>query len=253
MTTGASPSPSIRQRGGTFLGLILGVLLGLAGALAVAVYVTKVPVPFVDRVISRPSNDNAAEAERNKNWNPNAILGGQPAKSPEGAAAQSSAPAASDAPAAAAPASPEPLVPRAEPKPAEAKAAAAKPAKEAAVDAEGKVYTSDPLADLAASKAKGKVVSTTPRADEPAASSTPAEPFTFFVQVGAFRTSEDAQAQRAKLMLMGLDAKISEREQNGRTVYRVRLGPYDRLTDAEKMKDDLAPSGLETALVRVQR
>ena len=41
-----------KQAGGTALGLVLGILIGLAGALAVAVYVTKVPVPFVDRGVS---------------------------------------------------------------------------------------------------------------------------------------------------------------------------------------------------------
>jgi cell division protein FtsN len=130
--------------------------------------------------------------------------------------------------------------------------AAAKPPAEAAVDPKGKVYSSDPLGDLAQTKAGGKSVSTAKAPSESAATSS-AEPFSFFVQVGAFRTPEDAQAQRAKLAMMGLDAKVSEREQSGRTVYRVRLGPYDRLSDAEKMKEDLQPSGLETALVRVQR
>lgn len=240
-----------RQFGGTFLGFILGALVGLAGALAVAVYVTKVPVPFVDRVISRKASEDAAEAERNKNWNPNAMLGGNqtkpqdapPAPKPDEAAAPADADAAKSKKQVAD-----------DVKAAAVKAeAAAKPAAEASVDAKGKVYSSDPLGDLALAKAGGKTVST---AISPSGSTDPvatAEPFTFFVQVGAFRTPEDAQAQRAKLALMGLDAKVSEREQSGRTVYRVRLGPYERLSDAEKMKEDLQPSGLETALVRVQR
>jgi cell division protein FtsN len=75
----------------------------------------------------------------------------------------------------------------------------------------------------------------------------------YFVQAGAYRTPEDAQAQRAKLLLMGLDASTTEREQSGRTVYRVRMGPYERQADAEKMKDNLAANGVEAALVRVQR
>ena len=37
------------QRGGTILGLILGLLIGVGAALAVAVYVTNVPVPFVNK------------------------------------------------------------------------------------------------------------------------------------------------------------------------------------------------------------
>ena len=38
-----------KQLGGTILGFILGVIVGLGAALAVAVYVTKVPVPFLNK------------------------------------------------------------------------------------------------------------------------------------------------------------------------------------------------------------
>lgn len=238
------------QRGGTFLGFTLGVLCGLAGALAVAVYVTKVPVPFVDRVISRTASEDIAEAERNKNWNPNAAIAGKQANKPADAQPAPAKEVPTPPPDADAEAAKAKKQAAEDIKAAAAKAEAA--AKESTVDAQGKVYSSDPLGDLAKNKAAGKVVSTAPSTSKEASPPT-VEPFTYFVQVGAFRTPEDAQAQRAKLVLMGLDAQISEREQSGRTVYRVRLGPYARLTDAEKMKEELAPSGLETALVRVQR
>jgi cell division protein FtsN len=238
------------QHGGTVVGFIFGVLVGLAGALAVAVYVTKVPVPFVDRVISRKASEDAAEAERNKNWNPNAALGGKPAqvvKPPEGDAPVAGAPPADDK------AAPKAKVSEA-PKPESETPVAASDAKEAKAESpKGKTYSSDPLGDLVQSKTQGKTVATATADSKAAAPAATAEPFTYFVQVGAFRTPEDAQAQRAKLALMGLDAKVSEREQNGRTAYRVRLGPYEQLGDAERMKDNLAPSGLDTALVRVQR
>ena len=77
--------------------------------------------------------------------------------------------------------------------------------------------SADPLGDLAKAKA---------------GAAGGADPFAYFVQVGAFRTAEDAEAQRAKLALMGMDAKVTEREQSGRTVFRVRLGPYDKKEDA---------------------
>ena len=68
------------QRGGLILGLIIGLLVGLGLALAVALYVTKAPVPFVNKVPPRTADQDAAEAERNKNWDPNAGLAGkQPA------------------------------------------------------------------------------------------------------------------------------------------------------------------------------
>lgn len=96
-------------------------------------------------------------------------------------------------------------------------------------------------------------VSADPLGDLANARSGTAEPFTFFVQVGAFRTPEDAESQRAKLSLGGVQARVSEREQSGRTVYRVRVGPFDTKDEAEATKARLDASGLETALVRVAR
>jgi hypothetical protein len=105
--------------------------------------------------------------------------------------------------------------------------------------------SSDPLGDLAKAKSEGKT--------EVAASTPGAEPFSYFIQAGAFRTPEDAEQQRAKLSLMGFQAKVSDREQSGRTVYRVRLGPYDKKDEADKVKEKLDSNSVETALVRVQR
>ena len=79
------------------------------------------------------------------------------------------------------------------------------------------------------------------------------DPFLYFVQAGAFRTPEDAEAQRAKLSLMGIEAKVTEREQSGRQVYRVRVGPFTSKDDADRQKDKLDAGGFDTALVRVQR
>ena len=97
--------------------------------------------------------------------------------------------------------------------------------------------SADPLGDLAAART----------------ASPSADPFFYFVQAGAFRTPEDAEAQRAKLSLMGVDAKITEREQSGRQVFRVRVGPFDKKEDADRQKEKLESGGVETALVRVQR
>ena len=65
------------QRGGTLLGLIIGLLVGLGAALAVAVYVTKVPVPFMNKGNSRTPEQDAAETRKNKDWDPNAPLYGK--------------------------------------------------------------------------------------------------------------------------------------------------------------------------------
>ena len=75
----------------------------------------------------------------------------------------------------------------------------------------------------------------------------------YLIQAGAFRSTEDAEAQRAKLSLMGIEARVTEREQSGRQVFRVRLGPFDRKEDADRQKEKIEAGGFETALVRVQR
>ena len=220
-----------KQRGGTLLGVILGALLGLGAALAVAVYVTKVPVPFLNKSQPRGAESDAQEAQKNKNWDPNAPLAG---KTPARPAAAASTPAETDGSAGAAPAGTA--------KPAAVAAVPATPAAPAKP-----AVSSDPLGDLAKARSKA-------RADSPSpAAASGAEPFSYFIQVGAFRTPDDAEQQRAKLSLLGYQAKVSEREQYGRTVYRVRLGPFDKKDEADKTKEKLEGNAIETALVRVQR
>jgi cell division protein FtsN len=232
------------QRGSVIVGIIIGVVLGLAAALAVAVYVTKVPVPFLNKGGGRTAEQDAAESRKNQNWDPNAALYGKnPAKpqradAPPAPAAVASAPAKGekdkdradaakekdkdkDVKAAAAAPSTQTIGPASAPRPA---VAVARPP------------SADPLGELAAAR-------TGPGGD----------PFLYFVQAGAFRSAEEAETQRAKLSLMGFEARVTEREQSGRQVFRVRVGPFDRKDDADRQKEKLEAGGVETALVRVQR
>ncbi len=225
-------SSNRRHAGGTLIGFVVGLLVGLGIALSVAVYVTRVPVPFVDRGVSRKPAQDVEEAERNKGWNPNAQIAGKPAPLPAAAAGTDTTGAISVPPA------------DGQPLPAPTKPAA------------------DPLGDLVASKlgqgtptastsaAKGTPTASTPRGSPTAAG---ADPFSYFVQAGAFRTPEDAENQRAKLAMMGMSADVSEREQSGRTVYRVRLGPFTDKAMAEATREQLEVNGVEAALVRVQK
>ena len=216
---------SQQQLGGTLLGLIIGALIGLGGALAVVVYVTKVPVPFLNKIQPRNAETDAAEAKKNKDWDPNISLAGKNPVKP--------APVASD-------------VVGTAPTPAVAASGAAKAN-----------TSSDPLGDLAKAKSEdntqAKAGVKSDAKPDPVSSALGPDPFNYFIQAGAFRTPEDAEQQRAKLLLMGFQAKITEREQSGRTVYRVRLGPFDKKEDADKAKEKLDGNSVETALVRVQR
>ena len=229
-----------KERGGTFLGIIIGALLGLGAALAVAVYITKVPVPFMNKGVSRNADSDAAEAQKNRDWNPNAGLAGKNVIKPPPLAPVPELPQSVTSP------GPVVVTPA-----AKTPAAAAGPAVVPSPKAAKPAVSSDPLGDLAKSKMDAPAVAAAPAAV--AAAGSGADPFSYFIQAGAFRTPEDAEQQRARLSLLGMQARVSEREQSGRTVYRVRLGPFDKKDDADKVKDRLDSNSIETALVRVQR
>lgn len=226
--------PASRQRGGTVLGLIVGLVAGLAVALAVAVYVTKVPVPFLKRgpapadtpatstaitpVTPTPSA-TAGSTANTPNWDPNSPLYGRQPAPPT----TDVRPAAPPPPAAGAGNLP-PAVAGGQP-PARAPANAG----------------NDPLGQLAMARSGNKPAETAAAA------------YSYFVQAGAYSSSQDAEAQKAKLSFSGISTRVTQREQSGRAVYRVRSGPYDTQQEAEGVKSRLAQLGVEAALVRVQR
>ena len=237
-----------QQQGGTILGFILGLVVGLGAALGVAVYVSKVPVPFINKGGPRGVDQDAAEVEKNKNWDPNSPLYGKnpaPISAPAASGVVGTdTPAADTAPVAANGKDGKEAKDGKETKDKDAKAT--KEAKEAkdAKDSKNAARSSsaDPLGDLA--KAKGGADS---------AASDNKDPFSYFVQAGAFRTQADADAQRAKLAILGWEARVSEREQSGRTVFRVRVGPFDKRADADQIRGKLDNAKVESNLVRVQR
>jgi cell division protein FtsN len=218
-----------RQRGGTLLGFVLGLVIGLTVALGVAMYVTKVPMPFSNKNQTRSADQDAVEAQKNKDWNPNGALQSKPA-----------APAVPPDPAA-----------------APNTGAAGGPATAGTPGPTGSSGATPPAANMPA-----PAVTADPPIAAPAPAATPqpatkaaasSDPFTYFVQAGAFKSAADADAQKAKLSMMGIEAKVSEREQAGRAIFRVRSGPFDDKEQAEKIKSRLDASGMDAALVRVQR
>ena len=218
------------ERGGFALGVIVGLLVGLALALGVALYITKAPVPFVNKVPQRTPEQDQAEIERNKHWDPNAPLAGRSSRTAPAAAASGAGPTAGSTP-------PLATAPAAGTVPAPAPAAATSPG-----------APRDPAAILAGAA---------PGAAAPAPPAPPvargADPFVYFVQAGAYTRMEEAEQQRARLAMAGQAAKITEREQQGRTVYRVRLGPFNQRGEADALLGRLHEVNVEGQIVRVER
>jgi len=210
-----SKAQTNKQKGGFVLGLIVGLLLGLAVALGVALYITKVPVPFINKLPQRSAEQDAEEAARNKNWDPNAPLAGK-----AGAKVASGVVSGAPVQPVPAPTPPAPVVASA-PTAAAASAAATKPL--------------DKKAAAASAALSG------------------ADPYIYFIQAGAYTKADDAETQRAKLAMQGFTAKVMEREQSGRPVFRVRLGPLDKRDEAESLQQKVEAAGIEANLVRVQR
>ncbi|MCL4801409.1 MAG: SPOR domain-containing protein [Burkholderiales bacterium] len=76
---------------------------------------------------------------------------------------------------------------------------------------------------------------------------------TYFVQAGSFQNPADADNLKAKLALLGLQASVEPANLPDRgTWYRVRLGPYARLDEIDRVRQTLAQNGVDATLVRVK-
>lgn len=198
-----------RQHGGTALGFIAGLALGLLVALAIAIWMTKAPLPFVDKVGQRPGDkagaEQAATPDPNKMLYPKGAAQPVPAQpapeptppgitpAPVPAAVGTPAPAATPTPPA-----PQPVLPPAQPKPAD----------------EGKTA--------------------------------------YQLQAGAFRNPDDAEQMKAKLAMLGFEARVTQADRDGETYHRVRVGPYSGMEDLNKARARLAENGVEATVVRLK-
>lgn len=82
-----------------------------------------------------------------------------------------------------------------------------------------------------------------PKADAPADAR-------YILQAGAFGASGDAEAVKAKIALLGLNARVESAQIGGKTVYRVRMGPYGTASELADAKAKLAGGGLPAMAVK---
>ena len=81
--------------------------------------------------------------------------------------------------------------------------------------------------------------------EEPKESKTP-----LFLQAGSFSTAQDADNQKAKLAFMGIEAVVQQVMIQDKTFYRVRVGPYTKIDELNKVRAELAKSGIEAQLAK---
>ncbi len=243
-------SPVKKSGGGTLLGLFIGLVIGVIAVAAVVWYINKVPLPFTTTgqqpklpppVASKPSPTpevppvaSAPVALPGKPGDPVTtekprfdfykILPGKAEAIPD----------------------PKPEEHRSdESRPVDTKPSAVKPSEAKSGEpkaAEGRSPESKPVAS-------SKSADTKP-ADgaKGAKEATLKEPI--YLQAGSFQSASEADNQKAKLALMGAEAKIQQVMLQDKVWYRVRLGPYHKIDDVNHLRADLAKQGIDANLVR---
>jgi cell division protein FtsN len=75
----------------------------------------------------------------------------------------------------------------------------------------------------------------------------------YFIQAGAFQNPAEADNRKAQLALLGLEASVEPTTvpEKG-TWYRVRLGPFSRVEEINRVRAQLAQNGIDGSLVKVR-
>lgn len=211
----ATPASRKRSGGGTLLGLFIGLVIGVLIAAGVVWYIFKTPAPFVSKAPPAPSNAPAA------------------------------------APAQAAPAPGSATTPMALP---------GKPGDPVPANGEKprfdfyKILPGNADAIPDPQQAEGKPHETkTPETKSPEAvkeksESALKEPV--YLQTGSFQSAADADGQKARLALMGVEASVQQVMLQDKVWYRVRLGPFKKVDDVNAMRSDLAKQGIDANIVK---
>jgi cell division protein FtsN len=233
----ATKSKSSKSQGGsTMYGALAGLLVGLVVAAVVAFYVTKAPMPFVDRA----TRDAGRNEQLDPRQAPDPNLGlygrdGAAGTPPTGPTATAPAPLPNLQPVIPVPGAPAPGKP---------------------LDELGALIATLPSsgsAERAAAPAHTPAApAATPRTTSPAAApaAAPTANGSYFLQAGAYQGSADAEAVKARILLLGLPVAVQRAEVNGKQINRVRVGPFARLDDMNRARTRLGENKIETAVVR---
>ncbi len=80
----------------------------------------------------------------------------------------------------------------------------------------------------------------------------PALQISYYLQIGAFQTGEEADNMKAKLALQGFEAVVQTATTADKAIWhRVRVGPLTNLDQINKTKNDLLKNGFKADLIKV--
>jgi cell division protein FtsN len=220
-----------RMGGGTLLGFMLGLVIGLGVAVVVAIFVTRAPVPFMNK--TNKASERVMEGRASSDLpDPNKSMYGKQRQANPGSAPGSAAPSSNDTPAS----TPTPAMPTPPPQATTPDSGSSGLGGILSKDDTPAPSTSkDPISDAI----KGNAASIEDRTS-------------YQLQAGAFRQQEDAESMKAKLSLLGYESRILNAQVNGETLYRVRVGPYKQFDDMNKAKGRLSENRIEVTVIKIK-
>ena len=75
----------------------------------------------------------------------------------------------------------------------------------------------------------------------------------YFIQTGSFQNPAEADNQKAKLAILGIDSSVAPAALPDKgTWYRVRIGPYTKLEDINRVRQTLAQNGITASVVKIK-
>lgn len=212
---------STKSQSSIFSGVIIGLVLGLGVAVAVAFFITQAPMPFMDKAsrgiesILLPPDPKLAPDPNQGLYGSStaagsAIFSGREAE----VADQLGLPSITSTP---------------------------QPALNSLDNLIAQLSTPE---SSAPSIKKPPAATPTPKVEAKAGTNT------YFLQAGAFHSAQDADAVRARIIMMGLNCTITTGELNGKPIHRVRVGPFQGIDDMNKARSVLVKEKIETSVVR---
>ena len=215
MARSSRKSSAKRSGGITIFGVLVGLILGLAAAVAVALFVTQVPMPFADKASRDPAKVLLPDVRDAPD--PNRALFGSQSSGPTDTTIQPPA--------------------TGKPQP---------DAQQNSIDQ--LIATLTP--DASSGNAAPAPPAATPPRPAPGTESPAAGQTTYALQAGAFRSHADAQAMQARVLLLGLPVSIQQAQVNGGTLYRVRVGPFKGIDEMNRARARLGEEKIESSVVR---
>lgn len=217
----SQPAKKKKSGGGTLIGMFIGLVLGVGVAAGVVWYMNKSPLPFNKQV-------QVPKADENVNGKPAQHAQSQPATT-------QSQPQPMALPGKPGDPVPEKRFQFYDILPGKADAVPDKAAKP-------EVKKEEPRKDEVK---KDEAKKEEPKKEESKESKTP-----LFLQAGSFSTAQDADNQKAKLAFMGVEAVVQQVMIQDRTLYRVRVGPYTKIDELNKVRAELAKANIEAQLAK---